>query len=763
MKKLIIWLTIASLLFSLTFLPAAATGAGSVVYQNTQAVADNLSLTNTISWDGSVGRQESFALSLTGSGDAYPIVMACDTIYGSLSVSKMISYAESLGYNVLAAVNTDFYSTMTGVPLGIVIEDGTYKSSPEGHSSVVVGSDGKFTFSDGSEVTITLQNAGSASNMTNSGKTVTLTHFNKYRTDPGGLYLFSSAFSTVSTRTSSDGWFVRFKILEGTPSVSGTMTLEVVETLESPDAQTIGDGYLVLSAGTAANLGDEYAKFSVGDQVTLTTTCSDPSLINAEWATGGGDILIKSGAITDSSTWDKAITAKNPRTAIGVKADGTIVTYVIDGRESDNSSGLTLKALAEELLALGCVDAINLDGGGSSVMSVQMPGTSSCAIINTPSDGSSRRVAAYLLFVTDASSDGKAHNLGISNDGFEVLAGSSIDLSYYATDSGYMPVAVPGDIVVASGGLGTVSGATYTAGETHGVDTLTLTSRSTGASGTATTHIIYDPTAVTVTEQGSSKSISALNLDVGQTVQLAVSASYYNLPVYFDSDAVVYTLDGDIGEISETGLFTAGTGGGATGTLTVSVGGCSKEIPVKVSGFADTVGHWASAYIKNLFNKGIVTGVTDTTFAPESSIKRGDFVLMLYRAAGEPETQAITTFTDVTESDYYATAIAWAEECGIAQGSGDELFNPQSVLTREQAFTLVYRALSSLNITYTDWTADSLNKFSDAGSLSEYAVTPTATLVGMGIVSGSDGLLTPKAEITRAQMAKILNVVLNLV
>ena len=762
MKKIAVWLLSAALLITVTLPSAWAAGAGTAVYRNTQSLTNNLNIKNTISWQDDVGRQQSFMLSHTKGGDAYPIILANDTIYGSLSVQSMIAYAETLGYNVLAAVNTDFFSTVTGVPLGIVIEDGTYKSSPEGHSAVAIDANGDFKISDGVEVTMTLSNSGSASDMANAGQTVTLTHFNKYRTDPGGLYLFSSAFSTVSTRTSSDGWFVRFKILEGTPSVSGTMQLEVAETLQSPDAQNIGDGYLVLSAGEAAGLGAEYDKFKVGDLVTLTTTCTDPTLESAKWATGGGDVLIDEGQMTDASLWDKAITPKNPRTAIGIKADGTVVTYLVDGRESDNSSGLTMKALAEELLAEGCVDAINLDGGSSSVMSVRMPGTSSCDVINTPCAGTSHRVAAYMLFVTNGVSDGQPRQIGVLDDGFEVLAGSSVDLSFYAWDGGCKPVDVPGDITVSSSGLGSASGTTYTAGAEHGVDTLTLTSASTGATGTATAHIVYDPTAVTVTKDGGDKAVTSLSLEVGDTVQLAASASYYNLPVIFDTAAVVYTLDGDIGEITDTGLFTAGTGSGTKGTITVSVGGCSREIAVTVSGFTDTVDHWAKDYIKDLFKKGVVTGVTDTTFAPESSIKRGDFVLMLYRAAGMPETEAALSFTDVLPDDYYAQAIAWAEGSGVAKGTGDGLFNPQSLLTREQAFTLVYRALTTLGIDFTDETADSLGAFADAGTISEYAVTPTATLVGMGVVGGSDGQLTPKSEMTRAQMAKILDVVLNM-
>jgi hypothetical protein len=158
------------------------------------------------------------------------------------------------------------------------------------NTAVAFKPDGSVYFSDNPEVTITLLNSGSASDLTNSGQTTTLTHFNKFRTDTGGLYLFSSAFSSVSTRTSTPGGFVRLKILSGTPSVTGTMTLEVAETLTSDGAVPIGDGYLVLTAALSGGLDSEFVKFKAGDTVTMTTACSDPSLNDARWATGGGDI-----------------------------------------------------------------------------------------------------------------------------------------------------------------------------------------------------------------------------------------------------------------------------------------------------------------------------------------------------------------------------------------------------------------------------------------------------------------------------------------
>lgn len=761
MKKITVWIIAFSLALSLLAGVADAVGAGTPVYNNTQQITDNLSYTKTISYSDA-GRQEGYALSLSGRGDAYPIIMACDTIYGSLAVDKMIAYAEGLGKNVLAAVNTDFFSTKTGVPLGLVVENGVYKSSPEEHTAVAFKPDGGVYFSASPQVTVTLSNNGSVTDASNSGKTATLTHFNKYRVDSGGLYLFSSAFSTVSTRTVSNGWFVRFKILSGAPSVSGTMSLEVMETTTADGAVPIGDGYLVLTAATAGNLGDEFNKFKVGDRVDLTASCSDPNLADAKWATGGGDILIQDGAMTDQSGWDSAITAKNPRTAFGVKADGTVLSYVADGRETDHASGLTLKTLAEELLSKGCVNAVNFDGGGSSVMTVRIPGRKDCIVVNSPSDGSPRKVATYLLFVTDKASDGKPKHLALLNDGPVVLAGSSVALSYVATDGGYMPAAAPSDVTAVSGGLGTVSGTVYKAGGVHGVDKLTLISASTGASGAATIHIINDPTDLTVKAAGSTAPVTSLKVWPGDTVQLTATASYNGLPVAADSAAFKYAVTGGVGTVTAGGLFTAGASAGVAGTVTLTVGGKTISIPVTVTGFSDTATHWAKSYIRDLSEKAIVTGVTPTAFAPEANIKRGDFVLMLYRAAGKPAVTGSASFTDVQSADYYADAIAWAEASGIAQGGGGGLFNPSGTLTREQAFTFVYRALTALKITSADGTPDDLAVFSDKGKLSAYAVTPTATLVKLGIVSGSGGMLTPKGAMTRAQMAKILSSVLDL-
>ena len=759
MKKITSGIMAALLLIFATISPAYAAGAGTTVYSNTQQIADNLNYTRYVSYINGTERQSGYALSMTGTGDAYPILLADDTIYGGMTINQIVSFAEGQGRNVLAAVNTDFFSMQTGVPLGLVVEDGVFKSSSTEHTAVAFMPDGSVYISENPAVSFTLTNNG-GSDMTNSGQTVTLTNFNKYRMDTGGLYLFSSAFSTYSTRTSTPGWFVRFKILSGSPTLSGTMTLEVADTVRSDKAQPIGDGYLVLTAADECGYAETFEQFKTGDRVTLTTACGDPTLAAARWATGGGDILIKNGAMTDTTKWDKAISTKNPRTAFGLKADGTLVTYVFDGREADHASGLTLKALAEELLKQGCVQAVNFDGGGSSALSVRLPGTTVSDVVSNPSDGFLRRCGAYLLFVTDKKPDGGVKYLYVQNEGPVVLAGSSYKLIFGGTDGGYIPVSAPSDVKAASGGLGTVTGTTYTAGAVHGVDKVKLTSKSTGATGATTVHIIYDPTDLTVTAEGQEDALTSLTVWPGDTVQLSAAAYYYMFPVIADASAYKYSVTGDIGAVSEDGLYTAGAAG-TNGSIDLKVGGASMSIPVTVKGFSDTAGHWAKEHIRELSDKGVVTGTSATTFDPDAEIRRGDFVLMLYRAAGQPAVDGAPTFTDVAPTDYYAKAIAWAEQNAVAQGNGSGLFDPKGTLTREQAFTLAYRAFAALKITAKDGTTDDLSGFSDRKKLSSYAVTPTATLVDMGIVAGSDGKLMPAKSMTRAEMAKILAMVMS--
>lgn len=95
---------------------------------------------------------------------------------------------------------------------------------------------------------------------------------------------------------------------------------------------------------------------------------------------------------------------------------------------------------------LGCTDALNLDGGGSTSIVAQMPGDSSAALMNIPSEGRERNVSTFFYFINQAKKTGTAANLHIYPLMNYVLKGASLQLIVNATDSGFYPCDVPSDV-----------------------------------------------------------------------------------------------------------------------------------------------------------------------------------------------------------------------------------------------------------------------------------------------------------------------------
>ena len=93
------------------------------------------------------------------------------------------------------------------------------------------------------------------------------------------------------------------------------------------------------------------------------------------------------------------VTTRQPMNAIGITADGTLITFVADGRQAPYSVGLLLHDLAELFVSMGCVNAIDLDGGGSATFASVHEGESKMVVRNSPSDGSERAIANALLMV----------------------------------------------------------------------------------------------------------------------------------------------------------------------------------------------------------------------------------------------------------------------------------------------------------------------------------------------------------------------------
>ncbi|MBQ7871491.1 MAG: S-layer homology domain-containing protein, partial [Oscillospiraceae bacterium] len=89
---------------------------------------------------------------------------------------------------------------------------------------------------------------------------------------------------------------------------------------------------------------------------------------------------------------------------------------------------------------------------------------------------------------------------------------------------------------------------------------------------------------------------------------------------------------------------------------------------------------------------GLMKGMSDTEFAPNGTLTRGMMVTVLYRLAGEPEVTEASSFTDVAADAWYADAIAWAQAEGIVNGITETTFAPNQAVTREQIAAILWRA-----------------------------------------------------------------------
>lgn len=180
--------------------------------------------------------------------------------------------------------------------------------------------------------------------------------------------------------------------------------------------------------------------------------------------------------------------------------------------------------------------------------------------------------------------------------------------------------------------------------------------------------------------------------------------------------------------------------------------------------FTDTVDAWYKDSIYFLNSNGIVNGVSTSQYGVGTNIKRGDFALMLYRAFNLGSlTSSTANFSDVnTNNDYYGKAVAAAKALGITNGDGNGHFYPESNITREEAFTLIYRTLTNASVkaklsrSLPTATTSTLSSFSDYRSIQSYAQTAIATLVKAEIIKGSNGKINPASPISREEMAVIL-------
>lgn len=162
---------------------------------------------------------------------------------------------------------------------------------------------------------------------------------------------------------------------------------------------------------------------------------------------------------------------------------------------------------------------------------------------------------------------------------------------------------------------------------------------------------------------------------------------------------------------------------------------------------------WAMDAVNALVKKGIIKGRSETEFAPNVNITRADNTVLLLRVIGKTA-EVTDNFDDVYEGSYYYNEIGAAKALGIASGVGDNFFDPDAAVMRQDMATLAYRVLVDEGILTAIPNTAVLNRFTDADDIDFYAREAIAACVDKGLMSGyGDGTINPKGNASRIEVA----------
>ena len=212
------------------------------------------------------------------------------------------------------------------------------------------------------------------------------------------------------------------------------------------------------------------------------------------------------------------------------------------------------------------------------------------------------------------------------------------------------------------------------------------------------------------------------------------------------------------GSVSGGGYSGMNSNKGSATATTLPTGNTSSNVKSEGNkkSFSDTQGvQWAEDSIGFLAEKGIINGVSDTEFAPQNNIKRADYMILLVRMLGL-DGEFEDNFDDVSSDKYYYNAIGVAKNMKLTSGVGDNKFNPEKSITRQEMFVMAYRILEMQNIALETAGREELEKYKDNNLIAEYAIEPLAVLVKNNLVSGSDGNISPLGNATRAETAVLI-------
>ena len=523
-----------------------------------------------------------------------PVVTLGDYATHLTTVSAAAQTLEAQGYRVVAGVNGDYYDTATGIALGSVMSNGVLRSTSSEYYAIGFRDDGSVLMG---------KPALSIYAQSDRGASFKIAALDQVRQSGYGIYLYDSAFNARGTTgTSEAGVDVVCSALGGSLSIGGSLTLMVEQVIDGGKDTVVGAGRYVLSANSSApSYADQLRALTPGERVTISVSAQSPEWNSVTNMIGALYQLVENGQVCAGLAAGAA-----PRTAAGLRADGSLVLYTIDGRQNGYSIGATLTQVAQRMVELGCVTALSLDGGGSTAMAATNPAGTKAALVSKPSGSTERAVTNHIFLVADARPTGVVSHVYLASESAFALPNAQVKLTAVALDSNYIPVQQAS--VTLSADRGTIAGNVLTMPASGSV---TVRAYSGGASQTLTLQAV--PTVDSISVRQNGKAVTAISLSVGEKAELSASAVYRHLPAVGDNNGFSWSVQGDIGTI-ENGVFTAGSKIGS-GSVKVSLGSASVTIPVTVSARAlRTLDGFEDAFATTTGSRAMLSRNTDMKY-----------------------------------------------------------------------------------------------------------------------------------------------------
>lgn len=525
----------------------------------------------------SVGQQTENFFEYIPNSDVLPIVSNGDKVFGKRNVVEANKYLNDMGIFAAMGMNADFFSFQTGVPMSNTITDGhILTADSEQTTGIGFNADGT-AFISPMQIKLTVA--------PDSDAYFDVECLNKYR-QPYVAYMYTDEFGD-STSASGKGTNVVLGNVSGRVAFGKPVTATVESISEADGSVEIPDGKMVISIDSSAppEVMARLNALSVGQTVTV----SAAELTGDErWSAAQNGMGCLGGTLIRNGELKYEDEGAAPRSAVGIKADGSVIFYTIDGRQTGHSYGVRKETLARRLLELGCVDAVNLDGGGSTQLGGTLPETTDFQILNSPSE-SLRKCANFIFLRKMNPPDGIPYKLFVYPYGDYVLSGSSVGIWAAAIDKSYGKAAMTEQLSYYIENDSTGSDKTNINQDgyltVYGDGQVYIGAYSGAAVGSTLIYSVSNPDSVTVMNEADGSQVSELNVAPGDTVSLTADSMYNGMKLTDSDTAYNWAIsDPGIGIISDDGTFTASYGG--SGTITCSAGSASAKVSVTVSGSA---------------------------------------------------------------------------------------------------------------------------------------------------------------------------------